>query len=169
MSCSFIAIQCKRPTDPPLPVQNIGPLTPRLGTPVPTPDGYRVQILNYNGQYQWSGTATQNGTVTVDDNDGYATITGVAPNTNSVATITASRFAYTDQSANTNATSLLAKLVPNFVNVTRTATGYTADIENYDPLYDWEPSITAGTGSAVIAHVGNVYQRERSPRCRSPL
>ena len=72
-------------------------LTPSLGTPVPTPDGYRVQILNYNGQYQWSGTATQNGQVTVDDNDGYATITGVAPNTNSVATITASRFAYTDR------------------------------------------------------------------------
>ena len=146
------------PTDPPLPVQNIGPLTPSLGTPVPTPDGYRVQILNYNGQYQWSGTATQNGQVTVDDNDGYATITGVAPNTNSVATITASRFAYTDQSSTTNGTSLLAKLDPNLINVTRTATGYTADIQNYDPLYNWEASVLPGTGSALIAHVGNIYQ-----------
>ena len=82
----------------------------------------------------------------------------VAPNTNSVATITASRFAYTDQSSTTNGTSLLARLDPNLINVTRTATGYTADIQNYDPLYNWEASVLPGTGSALIAHVGNIYQ-----------
>ena len=42
--------------------------------------------------------------------------------------------------------------------MTRTATGYTADIQNYDPLYNWEASVLPGTGSALIAHVGNIYQ-----------
>jgi surface protein len=139
------------PSDPPLPVQNIGPLTPTLGTPTPTPDGFTVPITNYDGQYQWSGTATANGTVTVADGTGIATISGVAPNTASVATITASRFAYTDQSSTVSSTSLMAALVPSLGTPVRTPDGFTAVINNYNGVdYAWAATALPGPGTASI-------------------
>ena len=146
------------PSDPPLPVQNIGPLTPTLGSPTPTPDGFTVPITNYNGQYQWSGTATQNGTVTVDDATGVATISGVAPDTTSVATITASRFAYTDQSSTVSGTSLKAALNPAFEIPVRTPNGFTAKITNYDGVnYVWSATALPGPGTAAIIEVSGEH------------
>ncbi|MFA7265712.1 MAG: BspA family leucine-rich repeat surface protein [Candidatus Nanopelagicales bacterium] len=146
------------PSDPPLPTQNIGPLTPALGTPTPTPDGFTVPITNYNGQYQWSGTATQNGSVTVADGTGIATIRGVAPDTTSIATITASRFAYTDQSSTVSGTSLKAALNPAFETPVRTPDGFTAKITNYDGVnYGWAATALPGPGTATIVEVSGEH------------
>lgn len=146
------------PSDPPLPVQNIGPLTPTLGAPTATPDGFTVPVTNYNGQYQWSGTATQGGSVTVDDATHIATITGVAPNTTSVATITASRFAYTDQSSTVSGTSLMAALNPALSTPVRTPDGFTAKITNYNGTdYAWAATALPGPGTASIVQVGSEH------------
>ncbi len=147
------------PSTPPLPVQNIGPLTPALGTVTPTADGYTVPITNYDIQYTFTGTATAGGTVVVDPDSHIATISGVAPDTTSVATITASRFAYTDQSSTTSGTSLMAALVPATDSPIATADGFTAVITNYDDSeFDWDVTVPSGPGTAAIVELGEVFE-----------
>ena len=84
-------------------------LNPTFGTPTATADGFTVVITNYDATYTWAGTATASGTVVVTDNGdgtGLATITGVAANTSSTATITTARTGYAVGTADATETSL---------------------------------------------------------------
>ena len=121
------------PTDaiPPKRLLEVG-ATPVLATPTPTADGFTVVIENYDNQYKWSGTATQGGVVAIDQESGIATVTGVPVNTTAQATITATKFGYTERSATTSAKSLQAKLDPVLELIDRTATGFRVRITNYD-------------------------------------
>ena len=65
-------------------------LTPTFGITTATSDGFTVQISNYNAAYAWAGTATESGTVSID-NTGLVTVTGVDAGTSSTATITTTR------------------------------------------------------------------------------
>jgi hypothetical protein len=78
--------------------------TPTFGTPTATADGFTVQISNYDSNFIYGGTATAGGTVTIS-NIGLVTVSGVAANTSSTATITTSRPGYADGSAQVTATS----------------------------------------------------------------
>jgi hypothetical protein len=87
------------------------PLVPTFGTYTRTANGFTVQISNYDSNFTWAGTATAGGTVSISGT-GLATISGVAPGTNSVATITTTRVSYDAGSAATASTqSLLAQTV----------------------------------------------------------
>ena len=91
--------------------------TPIFGTPASTADGFTVSISNYDSNFAYAGTATANGTVTIDSL-GLVTVTGVAAGTSSTATITTTRTNYASGSAQVTATSLAA---PNVISITPTS------------------------------------------------
>ena len=129
-------------------------LTPALGTYTSTATGFTVAITNYNTAYTWAGTATNGGTVSFSgtNGNGLATITGVSPNTASVATITTTRTDYrTGTVTSTSTTSLAAALTPTVSSVTPTFGGFTFNVTNYDSAYTFSLSATSGTATAGTA------------------
>ncbi len=132
-------------------------LTPELGTYTRTANGFTVAITNYNTSFSWAGTATNGGSVSFSgtNGNGLATITGVSPNTASVATITTTRTDYNSGSAATaSTTSLNRALTPTFETYTRTADGFTVGITNYDTSYTWGGTATNG-GSVSFSGTSN--------------
>ena len=130
-------------------------LTPEFGTPTATADGYTVSITNYSGSYTWAGTATASGSVAIDGS-GLVTVTGVAPGTSSIATITTTRTGYTGGSATVSGTSITgAALTFSFNSTTATATGFTTQIVGYSASYTWTGTATA-SGSVTISGTGLV-------------
>ena len=109
-------------------------LTPAFATPIPTANGFTVQISNYDSSYSWAGTATALGSVTIDGT-GLVTVTGVAAGTSSTATITTTKSNTVGGTADVTETSLLAALNPIFGTQTPTADGFTVLISNYDSNY----------------------------------
>jgi hypothetical protein len=129
-------------------------LTPALGTYTSTATGFTVAITNYNTAYTWAGTATNGGTVSFSgtNGNGLATITGVSPNTASVATITTTRIGYRDGSAvSVSTNSLGAALTPTVSSVTPTFGGFTFNVTNYNSAYTFSLSATSGTATAGTA------------------
>ena len=129
-------------------------LTPELGTYTRTATGFTVAITNYNTAYTWAGTATNGGTVSFSgtNGNGLATITGVSPNTASVATITTTRMGYRDGSAvSVSTNSLGAALTPTVSSVTPTFGGFTFNVTNYNSAYTFSLSATSGTATAGTA------------------
>ena len=132
-------------------------LTPEFGTYTRTADGFTVAITNYNTSYTWAGTATNGGSVAFSgtNGNGLATITGVPPNTASTVTITTTRTDYNSGTATTTSTtSLNSALTPTFGTYTRTATGFTVGISNYDTSYTWSGTATNG-GTVAITGTSN--------------
>jgi len=133
-------------------------LTPTFGTPTPTADGFTVWISNYSDLYTWSGTATGSGTVVVSGT-GFVTVRGVAAGTASTATITTTRTGYTGGTAIISDTLTTGSaLTPTFGTSTPTADGFTVQISNYSPLYNWAGTATGG-GTVVISGTGFVTVR----------
>ena len=129
-------------------------LVPTFGTTTATSTGFTVQITNYNASYTWAGTATASGTVVVNST-GLVTVTNVAPVTSSTATITTIRSNYTSGSATVTVTSAVGDaLVPTFGTQTRTASGFTVVITNYDSAYTWAGTATA-SGTVVVTGSGS--------------
>ena len=129
-------------------------LTPELGTYTRTATGFTVAIINYNTAYTWAGTATNGGSVSFSgtNGNGLATITGVSPNTASVATITTTRNDYrTGTVTSTSTTSLGAALTPTVSSVTPTFGGFTFNVTNYNSAYTFSLSATSGTATAGTA------------------
>ena len=132
-------------------------LTPAFGTTTATADGFTVVISNYDSAYTWAGMATASGSVGITDNldgTGLATITGVATNTSSTATITTTQTGYAGGSTTTSAvTSLNTALTPTFGTPVKTADGFTVQIANYNTSYAWAGTATA-SGTVVISGSG---------------
>ena len=129
-------------------------LTPALGTYTSTATGFTVAITNYNTAYTWAGTATNGGSVSFSgtNGNGLATITGVSPNTASVATITTTRTDYrTGTVTSTSTSSLAAALTPTVSSVTPAFGGFTFNVTNYDSAYTFSLSATSGTATAGTA------------------
>ena len=126
-------------------------LTPELGTYTRTANGFTVAITNYNTAYIWAGTATNGGSVSFSgtNGNGLATITGVSPNTASVATITTTRTDYrTGTVTSTSTSSLAAALTPTVSSATSAFGGFTFNVTNYDSAYTFSLSATSGTATA---------------------
>ncbi len=85
--------------------------TPTFGTPTSTADGFTVQISNYDGAFTYGGTATAGGAIGIS-NTGLVTVSGLAANTSSTATITTTRANYVSGSAQVTATSNVAPTPP---------------------------------------------------------
>jgi hypothetical protein len=128
--------------------------TPTFGTPTRTADGFTVQISNYDANFAYGGTATAGGTVSISGT-GLVTVSGVAANTSSTATITTTRAGYANGFAQVTATSLNAANTPTFGTPTRTAVGFTVQISNYDANFTYGGTATAG-GTVSISGTGLV-------------
>jgi hypothetical protein len=141
--------------------------TPVFGTPTPTADGFTVQISNYDSNFTYAGNATASGTVAIS-NTGLVTVSGVAVNTSSTATITTTRTGYASGSAPVTATSLslLAGNTPTFGTATATADGFTVQISNYDSNFTYAGTATAG-GTVAISNTGLVTVTGVSPNTSS--
>jgi hypothetical protein len=128
--------------------------TPTFGPPTATADGFTVQISNYDASFTYGGTATAGGTVAIS-NTGLVTVSGVAANTSSIATITTTQAGYVAGAAQVTATSLSAANTPAFDTPTATADGYTVQISNYDANFTYGGTATAG-GTVAISNTGLV-------------
>ncbi|MFM7095856.1 MAG: beta strand repeat-containing protein [Gemmataceae bacterium] len=101
------------------------PLNPTFGTPTSTPDGFTVQITNYDAAFTFGGTATAGGRVSINGT-GLVTVNGVAPGTSSTATITTTRSGYGAGSGSITAFSANgAALTPTFGTPSPNANGFT--------------------------------------------
>ena len=131
--------------------QSITPLgaasTPTFGTPTATADGFTVQINNYDPNFTYGGTATASGTVSIDGS-GFVTVSGVAANTSTTATITTTRANYESGSAQVTATSLA---VPTVTSISPTsgsiAGGTTITITGTD--FTGATAVTIGGVAAI--------------------
>ena len=79
-------------------------LTPTFEAPIPTADGFTVEITNFNFGYSWSAT-TEAGSVYVG-NDGLVTVSGLAPDTSTTVTINTTRSNMQGGSAQVTGTSM---------------------------------------------------------------
>lgn len=144
-------------------------LTPAFSTYTQTSSGFTVQISNYSNSYTWAGTATNGGSVSIS-NSGLVTITGLSAGASSVATITTTRTGYVSGTADTASTAaLLAALTPTFGTYTRTSTGFTVVITNYDTAYTWSGTATnsgtvsfSGTNGNGLATITGVASNKSS-------
>jgi hypothetical protein len=84
---------------------------PTFGTTTSNDSGFTVQISNYDALFTYAGTATPIGAVVVISNTGLVTVSRVAANTSSTATITTTRANYVSGSAQVTANSNIAPLV----------------------------------------------------------
>lgn len=89
--------------------------TPQFGGTTRTADGFTVQISNYSDQFTWAGTATQSGRVAINGS-GRVTVTGVAPDTESVATITTQRDGFVAGSNTVSDAALKVAKTPQFTS-----------------------------------------------------
>ncbi len=133
-------------------------LPPTFGTVTRTPDGYRVLITNYaaNPLYSWTvGNPDGAPTASIDENTGEVVVSNAAPAQSVSVTVTTSRSQHAEGSATTSASALEQALTPEFVNLTRTADGFTADVDNYagnDTDYQW----TVNSDSDVLFSAGHI-------------
>lgn len=135
---------------------------PEFGAPTATADGFTVQITNYDAAFTWAGTAT-NATGVEVSNTGLVTVTGVAPDTESVATITTSAYGFVGGSEDIMGRSLKAGLVPTFtLPVTPTENGFTVQVSNYSGLYGWTGQSTAD-GQVAVSDTGLVTVTNVAP------
>ncbi len=130
-------------------------LNPTFGTPSATANGFNVQITNYDPAFTFSGTATANGSVSINGS-GFVVVTGVAPGTASNATITTTRTNYNSGTGTIGSTSINgAALNSTFGVPSSTANGFTVQITNYDSA-NYTYSSFVFTGSASINGSGLV-------------
>ena len=105
---------------------------PTFGAPTATANGFTVLISNYDPNFAYAGTATA-GSVSISGT-GLVTVTGVAGNTSSTATITTNRTNYVSGSGQVTATSL-ASTAPLVVGTPPpTSSGGSSTVTLYDPV-----------------------------------
>jgi titin len=129
-------------------------VTASLGAVTPTPDGFSFAIDNYDASFNWTGTATNGGSVSIS-NAGLVKVTGLALNTSSTVTITASKAGFASRTATITATASQPGGTASFGTVTRTSDGFSFAIANYDASFNWAGAVTNG-GSVAINNTGLV-------------
>lgn len=128
-------------------------LSPSIGAAVSTADGFNATITNYDPAFQWSATTTGGGVATVG-NDGILRVSGLAPGSDVVATVTTTRTGYTTRSQTKLGHSLTgAPKNPTFNDPVPTPTGFTVQVSNYDPAFSWTTSDNADINDSGLITV----------------
>lgn len=127
--------------------------TPTFDTPVPTSDGFTVNVTNYDNSYNWTQTVDA-GSVSAGAAVGGSlplTVTTLSPGASATITVTASQTGYTDGIGTVTGTAISNGLTPTFGTPVSTSTGFTVAVTNYDANYTWTPSVSAGSVSTGTA------------------
>ncbi|MFM6965788.1 MAG: hypothetical protein ACKOWI_00155, partial [Rhodoluna sp.] len=109
-------------------------------------------LNNYDPSFDWSA-ASDVGSATIDSN-GVITVTGVGPGQTASVTVNATRGDTAPGSATFSWQALLGTFTPLFGPVTRTASGYSVRITNFDTTFGWSVFTEAFTGLATIDGTG---------------
>jgi hypothetical protein len=148
----------------PLPSCNLPALQsariPTFGSAVRTADGFTLRISNYSTSFGWAiSTSLPSASAIFNPTTGLVEVTGVAANTASTITVTTSRTGFNRGSSTsspiTSLPTVVRQLVPAFGTATRTETGFTVPITNYDSNYSWSATAT-NSGTAAISGTGIV-------------
>jgi uncharacterized repeat protein (TIGR02543 family) len=120
-----------------------------------TADGFRLQISNYNSAYTWDKSNSLGKTTTISST-GLITVTGVSPGTASTVTITTTRTGYDSATATSLSYSSItgAAKVFSFGTPTRTASGFTLPITNYETLTSWSATNSLGGQASINSSTG---------------
>jgi len=136
-------------------------LNPTFGPVTPTGTGFQAVITNYDAAYGWAPSASPTGSaalVTEGDTTSIV-VTGVAPDTETTATLGTTRSGYLAGTATLTARSYKAALVFSLGTPVPTDDGYTVPITGYSTVgWAWSGTVTAdGTaipGGAVSFNAG---------------
>ena len=131
-------------------------LTPTFGTPQATADGFIVNVTNYDSNFDWAASITNNGAgaVTKGTANGSSLpliVTGLNPLETTTIKVDTTRSGYTPGTANKeSAASQGAALTPTFDNSLSTDEGFTVNITNYNTSYNWS-AVIANNGPGSVA------------------
>jgi hypothetical protein len=123
--------------------------TPTFSAPVRTPDGFTVNVTNYNPAYSFAPSVSA-GKVTAGTVSGSTlplTITGLSPNASATVTVSVSRDGYSTGSATVVGQAMPPALTPTFSVPVRTADGFTVNVTNYNPAFTFVAGISIGAGT----------------------
>ncbi len=123
-------------------------LVPTFSTPVPTANGFTVNVTNYDAAYRFT-SKTSAGHVVAALATGATlplTVTELKSRSSATVTVTTTRTGYAVGRASVTGTQLpTAALVPTFSTPVPTATGFTVNITNFNPAYTFTPITSAGS------------------------
>ena len=127
-------------------------LVPFLANWTPQPGGYTVVLVNYDSSYQWTFTPSTG--QYYFDGQHQITVTGALGGFPSTLTVTTNKSGYATGTAKItgNVIGLPWNYTPSIQAGSQSATGFTAQITNYDSSKIWQWSATAG--SVVISNTG---------------
>ncbi|MFM6967010.1 MAG: hypothetical protein ACKOWI_06625, partial [Rhodoluna sp.] len=121
-------------------------------TAISTSDGFILALNNYDPSFLWSAISDV-GSATIDS-AGVITVTGVGPGQTANVTVNSTRGDTAPGSATFSWQALPGNFTPLFGPVSRTATGYTVPIINFDPAFGWSVFTEEFTGLATIDSTG---------------
>ena len=126
------------------------PRVPIFDTPVPTADGYTINVTNWNGSWGWVPSVSS-GSVQAGTPSGSTlplTVTGLVASASSTVAVTTTRSTYADGSGSAIGAALAAPRVPIFDTPVPTADGYTINVTNWNGSWGWVPSVSSGSVQA---------------------
>ena len=133
-------------------------LVPTFSTPVSTATGFTVNVTNYNPAYTFTPTSSA-GTVTVGKKHEHSlslAVTGLASGATAILTVTTARNGYVGGSSVITGSSLLAALVPTFSTPVSTDTGFTVNVTNYNPAFNFTAKTSQGHVVVGVATGGTL-------------
>jgi hypothetical protein len=117
--------------------------SPTIGTVQSDADGFKTSISNYDSLFKYIVTTTR-GTVSISKT-GLIAVSKLLPGESAEVTISTSRTGYDEGSSKVSGTSLIGVgLTPKFGSVTKTTSGFTAQITNYSNQFKWSVSTSSG-------------------------
>ena len=130
-----------------------GALNPMFNTATSNTSGFSASMTNFDSRFTYTASRTA-GTASVGST-GTVSVTGLTPGTTATVTVRTSRSGYSAGSGTvTGSPSTGTARNPLFSAAIPTANGFTIQVSNYDPTFQW--SVTATPGSATIDQNGLV-------------
>lgn len=138
---------------------------PEIPEYIATADGFTVRILNYLADVDWSAT-TDAGTATIDSH-ALATVSGLNPGQSATLIVTTTQANREPGNAVITGRALYTALVPVVGVPTSTVDGFTMQIENFDPAYQWYFTDPTNAGYARVNDSGAIIVVGLSPGQRA--
>ncbi len=127
-------------------------LEPELQNGTRLAGGYSTEVSRYSSRYTWI-VSTGVGSATINDR-GEIKVSGLNPGQATTLTVRTMRDGYGEGRTTVEARALEAALTPALSAITRTPTGFQAQITNFDGAFTW--SATAAAGSVSVSGSGLV-------------